>query len=241
MSRPNPSRALRRLGIVTAAAAVAVVLSAAPAAAHVEVAADTPRALAENVTLSFLAQSESSSAGITELRVVLPEGLGPEHVVYESGPEGWEFAPTEDGYTVAGPAVPAGEDAEYAVVVHQLPDAEELAFKTLQTYEDGRIDRWIELAEADGGGHGSAAPVLALEPAAPGAEPVDATEEASPSPEPEPETEPEASAPADDAEETAAEDEDDGGFPAAAWIAVVALVLALAAAGGHLARRRAKA
>ncbi|MGW2717784.1 DUF1775 domain-containing protein [Streptomyces sp. NPDC001492] len=36
-------------------------------------------------------------------------------------------------------------NAEYSVVVKQLPDAEELAFKTLQTYGDGHTDRWIEL------------------------------------------------------------------------------------------------
>ncbi|MFJ8670110.1 DUF1775 domain-containing protein [Streptomyces sp. NPDC093600] len=60
----------------------------------------------------------------------------------------------------------AGEDAEHSVVVRQLPDAEEVVFRTLQTYSDGRVDRWIE-AGASGGdhSHGNEAPVLKLEAA----------------------------------------------------------------------------
>lgn len=46
----------------------------------------------------------------------------------------------------------AGEDAEHSVVVRQLPDAEEVVFRPLQTYSDGRVYRWIE-AGASGGDH----------------------------------------------------------------------------------------
>ncbi|GAA0473938.1 DUF1775 domain-containing protein [Streptomyces olivaceiscleroticus] len=64
-----------------------------------------------------------------------------------------------------------GGDAEYSIGVRQLPDAEELAFKTLQTYNDGRVDRWIELsAPSDDGHHGNEAPALELKAAAPSAD-----------------------------------------------------------------------
>ena len=49
------------------------------------------------------------------------------------GPDGWKLAPTSRGYTVSGPKLAVGEDAEYVVTVRQLPDAKSLVFKTLQT------------------------------------------------------------------------------------------------------------
>lgn len=84
--------------------------------------------------------------------MVLPEGTAPADVTYGEGPKGWRFTRNDDGCTVTGSAVKAGEDAEWSVVVRQLPDAKELVFKTPQSYGDGRIARWIELGgvSADG-------------------------------------------------------------------------------------------
>ncbi|MEV7862413.1 hypothetical protein AB0O86_27210 [Streptomyces hirsutus] len=49
-------------------------------------------------------------------------------------------------------------------------------FKTLQTYGDGRIDRWIGLDDSGDNGHGhghpTPAPALDLAPAEPGATPI---------------------------------------------------------------------
>ncbi|MFF0474940.1 DUF1775 domain-containing protein [Streptomyces sp. NPDC004284] len=171
--RTDRRGALRRAPLALAAAVAASVALAGPAFAHVEVEAEGARALAENVTLSFSAESESPTEGITKLEVVLPAGITPADVTYKEGPKGWTLAATAPGYTVSGPAVAAGENAEYSVVVRQLPDAESLAFKTLQTYSDGRVDRWIELDKSHEGGHsGNPAPVLELQAAAPGATPV---------------------------------------------------------------------
>ncbi|MEV6394518.1 DUF1775 domain-containing protein [Streptomyces sp. NPDC051907] len=176
MSRSTWARVARRSPIALVGAFVASVALAAPASAHVEVDADGARALAQNVEVSFSAESESASAGITKLEVILPSGLNPADIGYKDGPKGWKLAPTDRGYTVAGPAVAAGEDVSYSVIVRQLPDAESVAFKTLQSYSDGRVDRWIELEKShdDGGGHGhgNSAPVLELKPAAAGAKPV---------------------------------------------------------------------
>ncbi|GGY41238.1 DUF1775 domain-containing protein [Streptomyces djakartensis] len=169
MTRKTCARAVA----LSAAAFAVAVATAGPAAAHAEVEADGARALDRNVALTFSAESESSTAGISKLEVVLPKGITPRDVTYEKGPEGWKFAPTGRGYTVSGPKLAAGEDAEHVVTVRQLPDARELVFKTLQTYSDGRTDRWIQLeeeAEGDGHGHGHPAPRLKLKAAAPGAE-----------------------------------------------------------------------
>lgn len=168
------ARTARRLSVVVGAALAASVALAVPASAHVEVESPGAAALAENVTLEFTAESESDKAGISKLEVILPKGIRPADITYKTGPKGWKLAATDRGYAVSGPAVATGEGAAYAVVVRQLPDAKSLAFKTLQSYADGRVDRWIELEKSDDGGHGhgNAAPELALKAAAPGAKPV---------------------------------------------------------------------
>ncbi|MFE2496700.1 DUF1775 domain-containing protein [Streptomyces scopuliridis] len=238
MSRLTASHTARRLSAITFLALAASVALAAPASAHVEVETKDASALAENVTLDFNAETESDKAGITKLEVILPEGIAPADVTFKEGPTGWKLEATDRGYTVGGPKVAIGEDAAYAVTVRQLPDAKSLAFKTLQTYSDGRIDRWIELEEPAAGEHGSPAPVLELKPAAPGAKP------ASPTPAAEPSTaepsSPAASEPTDkqsSAEATTAGKEDDGSSPVLI-AALVVVVLALVGGGLWWFRRR---
>ncbi|MYX05015.1 DUF1775 domain-containing protein [Streptomyces sp. SID8378] len=51
-----------------------------------------------------------------------------------------------------------GKDAAYSVAVRQLPDAKTLAFKTLQSYDDGRVNRWVELEKSTGGARGTPHP-----------------------------------------------------------------------------------
>ncbi|MGP4002211.1 DUF1775 domain-containing protein [Streptomyces sp. 8N706] len=227
LSRTTRLRSVRRLAAVTAILLSSAVALAAPASAHVEVSAEDARALAKNVTLTFNAESESSSAGITKLQVFLPDGIAPEDITYGEGPKGWKMARGDDGYTVSGPAVSAGQDAEYSVTVRQLPETDSLAFKTLQSYSDGRVDRWIELKKSSGHGHGNSAPALELKPAAPGAKPAG----------PSPSTDTASSAPAEEkaspskaddspkGANAAAKKEDDG-TPAALPVAVGALLLA---------------
>lgn len=242
MSTPVRARTVRRCAVVATAAITASLVLASPASAHVEVESEGARALAENITLSFNAETESASAGITKLEVFLPKGITPADVTYEKGPEGWKFATTEEGYTVSGPAVAVGKDAAYSVVVRQLPDAKSLAFKTLQSYDDGRVDRWIELEKSTGGGHGQSAPVLELQEAAPGAEPLApspsaaSSAPATPSPSSPPSSEP-ADAKAKPADNAKATEEEGSSLALPIGIAVVVLALA----GGlwwYLKRRR---
>ncbi|GAB2942058.1 DUF1775 domain-containing protein [Streptomyces heilongjiangensis] len=231
MHRPTLARSTRRLGVLTATALAVAVATAAPAAAHAEVEAEGARALDQNVELTFSAESESASAGITKLEVILPKGIDPADVTYEEGPKGWKFAATDRGYTVSGPKLAVGQDVEYEVTVRQLPDAKSLVFKTLQSYSDGKVDRWIELDDSggDGHGHGHPAPRLDLKPAAPGAKLV------SPTPTPSPADDPSTAAPSENpgAEKTpaasakpAADDTDDG-LPPAVPVGIGAAVLLL--------------
>nr|WP_235192914.1 DUF1775 domain-containing protein [Streptomyces viridochromogenes] len=128
--------------------------------------------MAENVTLTFVSEAESDTAGFTALRVVLPDGLAPGDVKLVDAPNGWKLKTTGDGYTVAGPALKTGVDADYRVKVRKLPDAEQLVFKTLETYSDGEIARWIELPGGDVEPE-EPAPVLELAAASPGATSAD--------------------------------------------------------------------
>ncbi|MEU6251209.1 DUF1775 domain-containing protein [Streptomyces sp. NPDC047043] len=172
------ARVGRRIVFAGAAALTATLALAAPAAAHAEVEADRPQALAENVTLSFVSEAESDSAGFTKLRIVLPEGIAPADVTLDEEPKGWKLTATNDGYSLGGPALKTGVDAEHKIKVRQLPDEKELVFKTVETYSDGEVSRWIELPT---GGKESEqpAPVLKLKAAAPGAKTVSAGPSAS--------------------------------------------------------------
>ncbi|MFF7522412.1 DUF1775 domain-containing protein [Streptomyces pseudovenezuelae] len=233
MSRiPLSRNPLSRLPLAAAGAAAAVLLTAVPAAAHTEVEADKAQALAENVTVSFHAEAESDTSGIKEVRVVLPEGIAPADVKYGEGPAGWKFSATDDGYTVGGAELKTGKSAEYSVVVRQLPDAAEVPFKTLQTYGDGHVDRWIELDENGE----NPAPTLKLKAAAPDAKPLSPSPSVSGSPAP---TAVESTpAPSPQAADTGKDDE--GGLSAGAWtgigagllVAVAAVVLAVRRRGG---------
>ncbi|MFD6230267.1 DUF1775 domain-containing protein [Streptomyces sp. NPDC060232] len=172
---------LRRLGLAAVGSVLLLGIAAGPAAAHAEVSASDPRALAENVTLSFTSEAESDTAGIAELRVVLPQGIVPDAVTLAEAPKDWKLTATPDGYSVGGAALATGTDAEYSITVRQLPDAESLAFKTLETYGDGKVSRWIEVP-TDGRKVDNPAPLLKLQPAAPGAKPIAASPSASPVP-----------------------------------------------------------
>lgn len=164
-------RAVRRTVPAAAAALAAVLALAPPAAAHAHVEASEARALATDVTLTFTSEAESRKAGISTIQVVLPSGISPGAVSLKKAPKGWRFSQNQGGYVVGGQALAVGTDAVHSVVVHQLPDAERLVFKVMETYSDGQVARWIEVPEGDAKPE-NPAPVLALKPKAPDAAPV---------------------------------------------------------------------
>ncbi|WAZ26045.1 DUF1775 domain-containing protein [Streptomyces cinnabarinus] len=226
-----------RAALVVAAAIAATLTSVSTAAAHAEVEADTTQALAENVTLTFTSEAESDSAGFKELRIVLPKGIAPDDVRLDEAPKGWELKTTDDGYSVAGPALKTGIDAVHKITVRQLPDAKEIAFKTVETYSDGEVSRWIELP--DGGAElEQPAPLLKLSAAAPGATPVaeSPTPRASPTPSATASTTPTPTSTPQAAD--TASDEDDDSSAGLVVGGVVVVVLVLGAGAWWLIRRR---
>ncbi|MFF1874059.1 DUF1775 domain-containing protein [Kitasatospora herbaricolor] len=246
-----PNRQIRRAAraaTVLAFTTGAVTLAGTAAFAHVEVESETAQALATNATVAFTAEAESTTAGLAKFQVVLPEGIAPADVTLADAPAGWAFAATPDGYTVGGAALAPGKDAAYKITVRQLPDAKELVFKTLETYSDGHIERWIELPKA-GAEPEHPAPVLKLSPAAPGATPVaPATASptvAAPSPSPSPSASATASGPAatpsaaaSTAAATDTSSSGDSSSPVVPVVIAVAAAAVLAAAGTWWWRRR---
>jgi uncharacterized protein YcnI len=218
-----------------AATAMAVLGWSAPAWAHVEVSADKPQAGATNVTVTFNGEAESDSAGIKSERVVLPAGITPDQVRLGKAPSGWTFTRAADGFTVGGKALKVGQDAKFSVVIAQLPaDATELAFKTVETYGDGKVSRWIEIPQPGQPEPDNPAPVLKVKAAAQPAATTAAPTTAAPTTAAPATT----SQPAFTSSPTAAED---SGSRIGLWVAVIAVVVVVAAAAVAFALRRRRA
>ncbi|MFE3018778.1 DUF1775 domain-containing protein [Streptomyces sp. NPDC059256] len=158
------SNAPLRIALSGALALTAALAVATPASAHAGVTASDARALAKEVTLTFTSAGESKTAGLAMLQVVLPEGISPGAVSLKKGPAGWQLAQAQGGFTLTGKPLAAGEDAVYSIQVKQLPDAKSLVFKTVETYSDGKLARWVEEPK-DGKKTENPAPVLKLKSA----------------------------------------------------------------------------
>ena len=162
------SRPALRLTLAAALGLVAAVAVTAPAWAHVQVSADKAQAGATNVTVSFNGEAESTTAGIKSEQVFLPDGITANQVHQGKLPAGWTFTTAPDSFTVAGPALPVGTDAEWSVVIDKLPaNATQLVFKTIETYGNGEVDRWITEQQPGQPEPEHPAPVLKLAAAAP--------------------------------------------------------------------------
>ncbi|MFJ7147599.1 YcnI family protein [Streptomyces sp. NPDC100445] len=176
----SPNRTtLRRAGAVTALTAAGLLAAAGVASAHVTV---HPGGYAKGATdgvLTFRVPNEEDGASTTKVQVFLPTDhplLG----VLVSPRDGWTAKVTEtklkkpvktdDGtitdavsqITWTGGKIGPGHYEDFDVAFGQLPDdTDRLAFKTLQSYSDGKTVRWIE--EPSGGDEPeNPAPVLML-------------------------------------------------------------------------------
>ncbi|MET8078133.1 YcnI family protein [Streptomyces sp. NPDC005303] len=172
--------ALRRVGLGTALAASAVLTAAGVASAHVTVHPDTYAKGATDGALTFRVPDESDTASTTEVQLFLPTDhplLG----VLVSPHDGWTAkvtdtklktpVKTDDGtitdavseITWTGGKIAPGRYEDFDVAFGQLPDdTAQLAFKTLQTYSDGKVVRWIEEAAQGDEEPENPAPVLKL-------------------------------------------------------------------------------
>ncbi|MFF1438832.1 YcnI family protein [Streptomyces sp. NPDC058295] len=172
--------ALRRAGLGTVLAAAAVLAAAGVASAHVTVHPESYAKGATDGVLSFRVPNEEDTASTTEVQVFVPTDH-PVLGVLVHPQDGWTAkvtttklrtpVKTDDGtiteavsrITWTGGKIGAGQYEDFDVAFGRLPDdAAQLAFKTLQTYSDGKTVRWIEEAEAGADEPEDPAPVLKL-------------------------------------------------------------------------------
>jgi uncharacterized protein YcnI len=225
----------RRLGVV-AATVLGLLAVAVPAAAHVTV---SPNEAVQGgyARVAFRVPNESDDASTTKLEVHLPEDAPVASVSTQPVP-GWTVAVTKRKlatpievhgspvsevvgsltWTATSPdaGIKPGQFQEFPVSMGPLPKVDRMVFKTLQTYSDGAVVRWIEEPVNDGTELESPAPVLKLLPAAAGA----------------------AATPATNNTVAVGDRQTDGGGDWAGVAGLVAGVLALILAGLALARTR---
>jgi uncharacterized protein YcnI len=169
---PTTRQRVARAGLRTlaAAGATALVLVAAPGWAHVTV--DPGTATQGGYTaLSLRVPTESDSASTTKVQVFLPQDHPLASVSVRPHP-GWQAKvvtrkldtplTTDDGQVTEGvysitwtpdspqDALKPGEYDDFDISVGPLPDVSTLSFKTLQTYSDGTVIRWIDPPAASG-------------------------------------------------------------------------------------------
>ncbi|WP_405824200.1 YcnI family protein [Streptomyces sp. NBC_01390] len=175
---------LRRAGVVTGLTAAGVLAAAGAAFAHVTVHPESYPKGATDGVLSFRVPNEEDSATTTKVQVFLPTDH-PVLGVLVTPEAGWTAKvtttklktpiKTDDGtitdavseITWSGGRIRQGEYEDFDVAFGQLPDStDQLAFKTLQTYSDGNVVRWIETAQAGQDEPENPAPTLKLTAAA---------------------------------------------------------------------------
>ncbi|MET8526278.1 YcnI family protein [Micromonospora sp. NPDC005172] len=170
------------------AVATAVLGFAGPASAHVTV---NPKEATQGgyARVAFRVPNESDTASTTKLEVVLPENA-PVGSVSTIPVPGWTVATekrkvdppievhgsqlteavSKITWTATGDAaVKPGQFQEFGVSMGPLPKVESMVFKTLQTYSDGNVSRWIDEPQPGGEEPEKPAPVLTLTAAAPAA------------------------------------------------------------------------
>ena len=167
-----------------AVAALPVVLVAGSAAAHVEVDAigATQGGYAK---LTFRVPNETDDTNTTKVQVFFPQDQPLASVSIQPQP-GWSYRvktaeldkpiSSDDGdvtravsevvWKADSPAtaIKPGEFEEFNVSAGPLPKAPSMVFKTLQTYSDGTVVRWIDPSTPGGEEPEHPAPTLTLAP-----------------------------------------------------------------------------
>jgi uncharacterized protein YcnI len=194
-------RGLRRTALVTTLAAAGVLAAASSAFAHVTVHPESYAKGATDGTLTFRVPNEENNAGTTQVQVFFPTDHPLLGVLVTPEP-GWTSTvkttklttpiKTDDGnitdavsqVTWTKGTIQPGQYQDFTVAFGQLPDStSQLVFKTLQTYSDGKVVRWIEEPTAGTAAPANPAPVLQLTKAsATDGATATATSTASPSP-----------------------------------------------------------
>ncbi|MEU9345862.1 YcnI family protein [Streptomyces sp. NPDC048278] len=173
-------RTLRRAATVTTLASASVLAAAGIAAAHVTVHPESYAKGATDGVLTFRVPNEEDTASTTKVQVYLPTDH-PVLGVLVTPHDGWTAkvtttklktpVKTDDGtiteaaseITWTGGKIGADQFEDFDVAFGQLPeDTDQLTFKTLQTYSDGKVVRWIEEAQSGDDEPENPAPTLKL-------------------------------------------------------------------------------
>jgi uncharacterized protein YcnI len=168
----------RRSVVALVGALVLVGVFAAPAFAHVTVSPDTALQGADQV-LVFSVPNESDTASTTTVEVAFPE----DHPIATASVlpvPGWTAKinmtkaatpiKTDSGtstdqvanVTWTGGTIAPGQFQQFTVNVGLPADGTSLAFKTVQTYSDGTIVRWVDLTTPGGAEPANPAPIVTL-------------------------------------------------------------------------------
>ncbi|MGC5050465.1 YcnI family protein [Micromonospora sp. DT48] len=163
------------------AVATAVFGFVAPASAHVTV---NPREAQQGGygRFAFRVPNESDTASTTKLEVFLPENAPVGSVstmpvpgwtvnvekrqvdppVQVHGSEITEVVSKITWTADEGAAIAPGTFQEFPVSLGPLPEVDQMVFKSLQTYSDGEVVRWIDEPQSGGEEPAAPAPVLTL-------------------------------------------------------------------------------
>ncbi|MFG1604676.1 YcnI family protein [Actinoplanes sp. NPDC049265] len=177
----------KRAAVVAVSVAALTLAIAAPASAHVTV-SSANAAQGGYAKATFRVPNESDTASTTKVEVTLPIQNAPVASVSIRPVPGWTAAVTKSPLAkpldnhgtqikeavskitwtaAADAAIKPGQFQEFDVSLGPLPEVDQMVFKTLQTYSDGNVVRWIDEPAAGGEEPESPAPVLKLAKAAP--------------------------------------------------------------------------
>ncbi|ONI71670.1 nuclear export factor GLE1 [Kribbella sp. ALI-6-A] len=170
-----------RAAAISAASALVLVGAANSASAHVTVSSPDAKP-GGYAKLVFRVPTESDTASTTKLVVSLPKDH-PFASVGAQVKDGWKVVKTTETlpspvkvgdvtltkaittvtWTAAGPGIPANDFDEFALSVGRLPEGvDSLSFPAEQTYSDGEVVKWAEVAANDSDKPEHPAPSLKL-------------------------------------------------------------------------------
>lgn len=161
-------RVALRTAAISAASALVLVGAANSASAHVTVSSPDAKP-GGYAKLVFRVPTESDTASTTKLTVSLPADR-PFASVGAQVKDGWKVvkttttlpSPVKVGdvtltkaittvtWTATGTGVPAGDFDEFALSVGRIPEGvDSLSFPAEQTYSDGEVVKWADVAKSD--------------------------------------------------------------------------------------------
>ncbi|TCC41878.1 YcnI family protein [Kribbella speibonae] len=175
-----PKRFILRAGAIVAASALVVIGAASSASAHVTVSSPDAKP-GGYAKLVFRVPTESDNTSTTKLVVSLPKDHPFAHVGAQVK-DGWKVEKKEEKlpaevkvgdvtltkaittvtWTATGAGIPPNDFDEFSLSVGKLPEGvDALSFPADQTYSDGEVVKWADVAK-DGAEAEHPAPTLKL-------------------------------------------------------------------------------